>query len=93
MIIEFDGVNTIVEEWDFTNVTSLNDAPAKKVLNRYDQFTTNPLRNLSKRVQDTAIEAELTADRKRLVQLIALAQERYLLVTEEPVAKSWCALL
>jgi hypothetical protein len=83
MIIEFDGVNTIVEEWDFTNVTSLNDKPAKRVLDQYDQFTTNPLRNLSKRVQDTAIEAELTADRKRLVQLIALAQERYILVTDE----------
>jgi hypothetical protein len=92
MIIEFDGVTTIVEEWDFTNVTSLNDKPAKKVLDQYDETTTNPLRKISKRVQDAAIEAELTADRKRLVQLIMLAQERYLIVSQEPT-RSWRALL
>ena len=92
MIIEFDGVTTIVEEWDFTNVVSATDKPTKKVLDQYDETTTNPLRKISKRVQDTAIEAELTADRKRLVQLIMLAQERYLIVSQEPT-RSWCALL
>jgi hypothetical protein len=49
----------------------------------WTQMDTHPIRQVSPHVKATALYAGHTSDRKKLIQLIALAKERYILVTDE----------